>query len=457
MRKPVALFRFLITIWACIGLDPAWGLTAGQYLILFGAGFQFPGATADMNFATGQYYGLTPAALTTSRASTESEVCNGQLTTFAINKPAITPGCGLWVWEARTNWVANSTGVGAVVGVQGSGGSVPTGWSSQTPAGISTTIVATGTENGIPYVDLNYSGTIASSTSLFTLYFVQGVAVTPGQTFSTSAFLRLISGSVAGIPLVLQPYWYTAGSSFIGGGPSFNPAITAAPLGTQSFVEQATAPTTTASANATFVQYPPVAAGTYNFTIRFGAPQLELNPNLPATVASGAQSVTNSGTSTCVSGTYTVSGGTGTAATLTGVASGGVITSLTTLTGGSYSVFPPSPAALTGTGCSGSPTVTLTPTNNAASAFATGPILTSGSATTRAASNIALPVSIVTAFQSKGAMAVRSNAINGSGGHSYCWQPKHGQPDPVKRRACLLKLQQCGRDGQPFHAHVRRR
>lgn len=124
---------------------------------------------------------------------------------------------------------------------------------------------------------------------------------------------------------------------------------------------------------------------TAGVTGTFVSVQVENNSLINSSVATGAQTVTNSGTSTCTSGTYGVSGGTGTPATMTGVASAGVITSLTTLAQGSYTVFPPSPAALTGTGCSGSPTVTLTPANNAAQAFATTPIITSGSAGVRGA------------------------------------------------------------------------
>ncbi len=83
-----------------------------------------------------------------------------------------------------------------------------------------------------------------------------------------------------------------------------------------------------------------------------------------SSLAAGAQIIANSGTSTCASGTYTVSGGTGTPATLTGVATAGVITSLTTLTAGNYTVFPPNPAPLTGTGCSGAPTANLVSASN---------------------------------------------------------------------------------------------
>jgi hypothetical protein len=118
--------------------------------------------------------------------------------------------------------------------------------------------------------------------------------------------------------------------------------------------------------------------------------QVELNPNLFASVASAATASSGSGG---VNGTavYTVTGGTCTTQpTLNVTWTSGALTVNSVANGGSCSVLPPSPATLTyasgtATGWTGA-TVNLTPTNNAASAFATGPILTSGSAATRAQS-----------------------------------------------------------------------
>ena len=81
--------------------------TPNQDLLLFN-GSHFVGATVDMNFATGQYFGLSPSQLTVSRASSEYEMCNGTLYgPFAANALAVTP-CGGWIWEARTNLFLNN-------------------------------------------------------------------------------------------------------------------------------------------------------------------------------------------------------------------------------------------------------------------------------------------------------------------------------------------------------------
>lgn len=67
-----------------------------------------PGATLDLNFKAGLYFGTSLASLVTSRASNALAVdAQGNWHTFGSNVPAIT-NLGLWVWEARTNLFLNS-------------------------------------------------------------------------------------------------------------------------------------------------------------------------------------------------------------------------------------------------------------------------------------------------------------------------------------------------------------
>ena len=189
----------------------------GQDTLLFGRpGWVLPGASVDMNFATGQYYGLTPGQLTVSRASSESEVCNGALTTFPPNVLAITPGCGAWVWEARTNLFLNNnapatqtitvaSGSVYTVSFYGTGTLTLTGAATQVMTGsafpaltqysfvaATTSLVATVTVLGAmqyPQVELNYNATTAP----------QGFATGPILTSSgavTRAATNAISGNI---------------------------------------------------------------------------------------------------------------------------------------------------------------------------------------------------------------------------------------------------------------------
>jgi hypothetical protein len=82
---------------------------------LFGTpGWVLPGASIDMNFATGQYFGLRPSGLTVTRAGTAtsllpSSASGAPYQSFAANAPRIVAGVGLIVEESRTNYLLNST------------------------------------------------------------------------------------------------------------------------------------------------------------------------------------------------------------------------------------------------------------------------------------------------------------------------------------------------------------
>ena len=375
--------RFLAFLVLALTTASALALTPGQSLLLFGGGWVFAGASVDMDFATGQYYGLSPSQLTVSRASQESEVCNGTLYTFAVNTPAITPGCGLWAWEARTNVVPNNTMVGASVGV------LPTGWSEQNNAGISRTINGVVTANGLTSLSISLSGTSAGG-GLYVLLFTNSTAGTAayGNTWTGTVGLSVASGSLPG-PVYNQINNNTSGGVGINAKSAVIPG-----LGTNlKFSSLSYTPSDATTGAVQYVMLVSIPASTVtNFTLLITAPQLELNPNLPASVASAAITAGGSGGTNGTNVNLTVTGGTcSTQPVIQGTISGNALTAITGYgTPGSCSVLPPSPATITGNSLSGA-TVTLTPTDNSAQGFATGPILTSGSAATRAASLIKGP------------------------------------------------------------------
>ena len=111
------LLAILLCLWA--GLADA---QSGRKVVLLGGGVPswvlraggVP-ANADLNFATGQYYGCTLAScLSITRASAKtnllpSSVSGFAYATFGNNVLAITPGSGLLIEEARTNQLLTST------------------------------------------------------------------------------------------------------------------------------------------------------------------------------------------------------------------------------------------------------------------------------------------------------------------------------------------------------------
>lgn len=226
--------------------------------------------TLDMDFAAGQYVGATPSSLTVTRASTGyAEDTSGNWTSFSSNQPRIT-NKGLLVEESRTNSIRNNSMQGATAGVLGSGGTLPTNWSHTggVTAGLTCTIIGTGTENGVEYVDIRYNGT--TSSTVFVPFFESSAtnAASSGQVWTASAFVKLVSGSLTNVTS------FVLDALSIGG--STTGSLTFTPGSTLTRVSAAC----TMGAGTTNVR-PQISvtvtnAAAVDFTIRFGWPQLEL-------------------------------------------------------------------------------------------------------------------------------------------------------------------------------------
>jgi hypothetical protein len=90
----------------------------------------------------------------------------------------------------RTNSIRNSSMVGAVAGTPGT---LPTNWTQLLGAGLTRTIVGTGTENGLPYVDVRYNGTATGTSVLLAFETVTGITAANGQVWTGSFYLKTIS------------------------------------------------------------------------------------------------------------------------------------------------------------------------------------------------------------------------------------------------------------------------
>jgi len=121
---------------------------------------------------------------------------------FIEYDPATGACLGWRVWDVVLNNTRNNTMTGVVAGTPGS---LPTNWSQFFPiSGVTRTIVGTGTENGIDYLDLRLAGTPSAAGSYFLQFDTNTSAVASnGQTWTSSVFLKLASGSLAGINTVL--------------------------------------------------------------------------------------------------------------------------------------------------------------------------------------------------------------------------------------------------------------
>lgn len=142
---------------------------------------------------------------------------------------------------------------------------------------IVTEVVATGTENGIPYIDWSVSGTNnAGTTQFYNVIDNRWVATSPGETYTISAYLKLISGSLGASTGTVQLYGHyrDAGNALIGQVNSevisdvtdalqrFSGGGQAAPVGTVNL-----------AAKGLFVRVPD--GNSINIVLRIGLPQVE--------------------------------------------------------------------------------------------------------------------------------------------------------------------------------------
>ena len=170
----------------------------------------------------------------------------------------------------RTNGVRNSVAGGAVAGTPGTN---PTNWTINTQAGLTKEIVGTGTENGLPYVDVRYSGT--PTAGVFFLINFEGtnvIAATSGQTWAYSFYYKKISGTIP--TNVIQSVEYNASGVFLAAGTITGNLDTITTLtrisGTRTLTNALTAFT------GVQIRIDASVGTAYDFTMRFYAPQIEL-------------------------------------------------------------------------------------------------------------------------------------------------------------------------------------
>lgn len=176
---------------------------------------------------------------------------------------------GLLIEEARTNSIRNSQCSGAVAGAPGT---LPTNWIHTGDTGYAYSVVGSGTEAGIPYVDVKFTGTSTTTAGRILFEANNVVPATEAQLWPGSFYCRLIAGSLANAKLFARVVHRDSGLTALA--PPTQTAITptSAALPQQRFSHTATAPTNTAYAQAAIELS---NTGAYDLTLRIGLPQLE--------------------------------------------------------------------------------------------------------------------------------------------------------------------------------------
>jgi hypothetical protein len=240
-------------------------------------GWVLPGFSGgiDLDFANRRAFGASLAQVSCSRASAAyGDDADGNWSLFSANAPVIT-NKGLQVFEASTNQIRNNSMQGAATGAPGT---APTNWAgfNSTFNGVTRTIAAIGTDNGVDYIEFNYSGT-ATATSSLNIFFEQQtqIAAALGDTWAASCFCTLAGGTLGDLVVrLLMRENDGSGNTLVSGNTIITPAAGALGKARYTFARTLTN-ASTACINAS-LQLSFTSGSSYNFTLRLGWPQLEL-------------------------------------------------------------------------------------------------------------------------------------------------------------------------------------
>ena len=220
--------------------------------------------------------------------------------------PSIINAGGLFVQRpiCRTNYLPNNSMAGAT------GGVLPTNWSiASLPAGITVSYSASGTAvaadgTSVNYIDVTVSGTAGASGFLNIRPNPSSstIAAFVGQTYNTSVYLQLISGSVTSISPTWQLQELNSSQTFLQG--SNIGGLGSLVVGGQFDrynVSRVLTESTTAFVTCRW-GHSLVSGTTYSYTLRIGSPQLERFSVPTPMIATSTGAVTRLNESTNVVG-----------------------------------------------------------------------------------------------------------------------------------------------------------
>ena len=182
---------------------------------------------------------------------------------------------GLLIEPESTNQIRNGSATGSATGVVGSGGALPTNWNTAAIAsGISIEVIGTGTEIGVSYIDLKFSGTATETKSTRVAFEASThIVAAPSEVWTTSFFAKTIDLTAAYDAVGVQQTYRTSAGVFV----NANVNIVTLTSSLARYSETGTAPATTERV-VPEIAFSITNGNTYDFTVRVGWAQIEESP-----------------------------------------------------------------------------------------------------------------------------------------------------------------------------------
>lgn len=178
------------------GKGIAASLIAGGLIFGIASSGGFAGATYDVDYSQQKTYtgqDIVSSQTFARNSAGYAQKLDGTWVAFTTNQMRMTDK-GILIEEARSNGIRNNSMQGAIPGVLGSGGALPNNWAIFAASGLTTTIVGVGTELGIDYIDLDFSGT--SNNVFYVLAFDSpGPVAAAGEIWTGTMFASARAGN----------------------------------------------------------------------------------------------------------------------------------------------------------------------------------------------------------------------------------------------------------------------
>jgi hypothetical protein len=204
------------------------------------------------------------------------------IVTAAANEPRFThdpvtgESLGLLLEEQRTNYIRNNTMVGAAAGTPGT---LPTNWNINAIAvGLSRTVVGTGVEGGINYIDLRINGTTSDANAFqLSLEGSTTTAAVNGQAWANSFYCKVVAGTLANITTAVNAVnmFSATPTNLAAIDLDFTPASSATPLGSARIVNPVTLNQASTASVQPRIRLTIPSGVAVDVTLRIGLPQLE--------------------------------------------------------------------------------------------------------------------------------------------------------------------------------------